>query len=208
MKLYYSDTLKPRKVCAAARYLNSPVEFIYVDLHKGEHKSPQFLAINPNGKVPALADGDTKLWEANAIICHLARIAKSDFWPGDQRQTEVIRWLSWNADHFTRHASALYFEFMIKARFGIGAPDEAAVEEATTYFRQYGRVLNDHLRNRKYLVGDSLTVADFDVAAALPYASQSRMPIAEFPEIERWNDRLNELPAWRNPYPVQHAKVA
>src|SRR3954462_9511039 len=70
MKLYYADTLNPRKACAVARYLNSPVEFVHVDLRKGEHKTPAFLAINPNGKVPAFSDGDLKLWEANAIMCY------------------------------------------------------------------------------------------------------------------------------------------
>jgi glutathione S-transferase len=52
MKLYYSDTTNPRKACAVARYLNSPVEFVHIDLAKGEHKTPDYLAINPNGKVP------------------------------------------------------------------------------------------------------------------------------------------------------------
>ena len=83
MKLYYSDTLNPRKACAVARYLNSPVEFVHVDLAKGEHKTPDYLAINPNGKVPALTDGDLKIWESNAIMCHLARKAGSDLWPRD-----------------------------------------------------------------------------------------------------------------------------
>ena len=72
MKLYYFETINPQKACAVARYLNSPVEFVRVDLAKGQHKSPDYLAINPNGKVPALVDGDTKLWESNAIMCHLA----------------------------------------------------------------------------------------------------------------------------------------
>ena len=68
MKLFYFEVLNPRRACAVARYLNSPVEFVHVDLAKGEHKRPEFLAINPNGKVPALEDGATRLWEADAII--------------------------------------------------------------------------------------------------------------------------------------------
>jgi glutathione S-transferase len=94
MKLYYFETLNPRKACAVARYLNSPVEFVRVDLGKGEHKAPSYLAINPNGKVPALTDGDRKIWEANAIMAYLARAAGSDLLPSDDRQIEVTRWLS------------------------------------------------------------------------------------------------------------------
>ena len=182
MKLFYAEVLNPRKACAVARHLNSPVEFIHLDLAKGEHKRPQFLAINPNGKVPALEDGAIKLWEADAIMCHLARAAGSDLWPADdERKIEVIRWLSWNAIHFTRHGGELYFEHIIKPMFGIGEPDAAAVNEAIQSWRPFAAVLNDHLRGRKYLVGDKLSVADFAVGIALPYAEKGPHPTQGFP---------------------------
>ena len=92
MKLYYAETLNPRKVCAVARYLNVPVEFARVDLSKGENRTAAFLALNPNGKVPVLEIAGRTLWEANAIMCYLARAAQSDLWPDDERQIDVIRW--------------------------------------------------------------------------------------------------------------------
>ena len=73
MKLYYFETLNPRKACAVARYLGSPIEFVRIDLAKGENRTPDFLAINPDGKVPAFAHGDTRLWEADAIMGYLAK---------------------------------------------------------------------------------------------------------------------------------------
>jgi glutathione S-transferase len=206
MKLYYAETINPRKACAVARHLNVPVEFVRVDLAKGEHKTPDYLAINPNGKVPTLSDGDTHVWEANAIMCYLARKAGSDLWPSDARQLDVLRWLSWNSEHFTRHAGMLYFQHIIKPAVGLGDADPEAVEEATRFFRQFAAVLNDHLDGRKYLVGDGLTVADFAVGITLPYAQKAKIPVGDFPQIERWHGRLNELPAWRQPFP--QAKVA
>lgn len=208
MKLYYFETLNPRKACAVARYLGSPVEFVRVDLGKGEHKTPEFLAINPNGKVPALVDGATKLWEANAIMAHLARAADSDLWPRDDRQIELTRWLSWNADHFTRHAGTLYFQHIIKPALLRAEPDPKAVEEAIGFFKPFAQVLNDHLRGRKYLLGDTLTIADFAVGVTLPYAEKAKIPVAKFPEIERWHARLNELPAWRQPFPEMKSVAA
>lgn len=208
MKLFYAETINPRKACAVARYLNVPIDYVHVDLGKGENRTPEYLAVNPNGKVPAFEDGDLKLWEANAIMCYLARAAGSDLWPGDARQIEVIRWLSWNSEHFTRHAGSLYFQNIVKPALGLGAPDEAAVKEATGFVRRFGAVLNDHLRGRKYLVGDALTVADFAVAATLPYAAKAKIPVEEFPEIMRWHARLNELPAWREPFPKQQTQAA
>lgn len=207
MKLFYAETLSPRKACAVAKHLNSPVVFTRVDLGKGEHKMPEFLAINPNGLVPVLVDGHTTLWEADAIMCHLARTAGSDLWPTDSRQTEVVRWLSWGTQHFTRHGGTLYFEHLIKPNFGLGPTDAEATKDATNAFRQSAQVLNDHLRGRNYLVGDALTVADFAVAVSLPYAAGAKIPVAEFPEIERWHARLDRLPAWREPFP-DHAVAA
>lgn len=201
MRLYYFESINPQKACAVARYLGSPVEFVRIDLAKGQNKTPEYLAINPNGKVPALTDGESKIWEANAIMAYLARAAGSNLWPSDDRQIELTRWLSWNSDHFTRHAGALYFQHIIKPRFFGGGPDPAAVGEATGFFRRFAAVLNDHLRGRKYILGDTLTIADFATAVTLPYAERAKIPVREFPEIERWHDRLNELQAWREPFP-------
>jgi glutathione S-transferase len=205
VKFYYAETLNPQKACVVAKYLNSPVEFVHVDLGKGENRTPEFLALNPNGKVPVLDTGGGSLWESNAIMCYLARVAGTDLWPSDDRQIEVLRWLSWDANHFTRHAGTLYFEHIIKPAFGLGGTDRAVVEEATGFFKRFAAVLNDHLKGCAYLVGDSLTVADFAVGITLPYAEDARIPIAEFPEIERWHGRLTELPAWREPFPATRA---
>jgi glutathione S-transferase len=209
MKLYYFESLNGRKACAVAKHLGSPVEHVRIDLGKGENRTPGYLAINPNGKVPALADGDLRLWEANAIMAHLARVAGSDLWPrDDDRQIELTRWLSWDAWHFTRHGATLVFQHIIKPRFLGAEPDAKAVEEATGFFKQFAAVLNGHLRGRRYVLGDTLSIADFALAATLPQADQARIPVKGFAEIERWHDRLSELPAWREPFPKAAAAAA
>lgn len=201
MKLYYCETLNPQKACAVARHLGAPVEFVRVDLAKGEHKSPAFLALNPNGRVPVLQDGEMVLWEANAIMCYLSDATGADLWPHDARQIDVMRWLSWDMQHFTRHAGTLYFEYLIRPVIGMGEADMNAVEEATGAFLASAAVLDAHLRSRDYLVGDGLTVADFTTAITLPYAEAARIPLGDFPAIERWHARLLALPAWRAPFP-------
>lgn len=201
MKLYYAETLMPRKVCALAAHLRSPLELVRVDLRRGEHTTPEFTALNPNRKVPVLVHDGGTIWESNAIMGFLARRAGSDLFPADDRLVEVTRWLSWDLQHFTRYTGALYFEYVIKPDFGIGEPDPAAVEEPLGYVRRYAEVLDDHLRGREWLVGDALTVADFAVAVALPYAGRARIPLDEFPEVARWHEQLNRLPAWRDPFP-------
>jgi glutathione S-transferase len=201
MKLYYFDVLNPRKVCALARHLALPVEFVHVNLGKGEHKTPAFLAMNPNAKVPVLVDGNITLWESNAILCYLARKAGSDLWPADERQFEVLRWLMWDATEFAPQAGTLYFEHVIKSRFGMGGPDPAEVQKATQGFLRFAAVLEAHLRGHRYLAGETLSVADFAVAITLPYAQQAQLPLQDFPEIRRWHAQMNVLPAWREPFP-------
>jgi glutathione S-transferase len=202
MQLYWADVLSPRKACAVAKYLGSPVEYVYLDLGRGEQRTPGYLALNPNGKVPTLVDGDRVLWEADAIMCHFAARCDSDLWPQDARQIDVLRWLSWNLQHFSRHAGSLYFEYVIKPRFGLGEVDPATVAQATDDWRRFARVLDAHLREREWLVGTSLTVADFAVAVALPDAARAHIPVDEFPAICRWHDRLNGIEAWREPFPA------
>lgn len=199
-KLFYCETLNPRKACAAARFLNADVEFIRVDLGRGEQRTPEFLAINPNGKVPALQDGARTLWEANAIMCQLSDNVGADFWPHDERQIDIMRWLSWDMHYFTRHGATLWFEREIKPLLG-GVADENAIDEAETSLKFHARVLDDHLADRQYVVGQSVSVADFALAAALPYATSSRLPLDDFAHIRRWHGRLNELDGWRNPFP-------
>jgi glutathione S-transferase len=209
MKLYYFEGLNSRKACAVARHLGVPLQHVRIDLAKGENKAPGYLAVNPNGKVPTLVDGDTRLWEANAIMAYLARAAGSDLWPrDDDRQIELTRWLSWDAWHFTRHGATLVFQHIVRPRFLGAGPDAKAVEEATAFFRQFAAVLNEHLRGRRYLLGDTLTIADFAVAATLPQADIAKIPVAEFSEIVRWHERLSELPAWREPFPKTVAAAA
>jgi glutathione S-transferase len=203
MKLYYSDVLAPRKACVVARYLGAAVEYVYLDLGKGEQKAPSYLALNPNGTVPTLTDGDRVVWEADAIMCHLSARAGSDLWPHDERQIDVIRWLSWNSQHFIRCGGELYFQYVIKPRFGLGGPDGAAADEALGTFRRLAGILNDHLEGRSWVVGDALTVADFSLGITLPYAEQARIPLDEFPALRRWHDRLNAIEAWRNPFPAR-----
>lgn len=202
MKLYYAETLNPRKVCAVARYLDSPVEYVPVALNEGGQKRPEFLSLNPNGKVPVLETAEGSLWESTAIMCRLARDAGSDLWPHDDRQVEVMRWLAWDTAEFVRHPGTLYFENVVKPTFGIGETDAAAIEAGTAGFRKLAPILDGHLEGRDWLVGDSPTVADFGVGAIFAYAEPARIPIGGFPAIARWHDRLAALPGWLDPFPA------
>ena len=150
-----------------------------------------------------------KLWEANAIMAYLARAAGSDLWPARRPpdRGDALAELERRTTSRAMRARS-YFQHIIKPHFARRAPDPKAVEEATGFFRQFAQVLNDHLRGRKYLLGDTLTIADFAVAVTLPYADKANIPVGGFSEIERWHARLNELPGWREPFPEVKSAAA
>ncbi|NNG02487.1 MAG: glutathione S-transferase family protein [Inquilinus sp.] len=209
MKLYYHEiSSNARKACAVAKHLALDVDYVAVDLTKGEHKTPEFLAINPNGKLPALIDNGKVLWESNAIMCHLADKAGSDLWPKDERQIDIVRWFCWEQAHFTRHAGTLFFENFIKPAMGRDDINAEAVREATEFLHRFAGVLDVHLEGRDYLVGNALTVADFAVGVVVPLAATGKVPLDGYAEIGRWQAALNELPAWREPFPEKVASAA
>jgi glutathione S-transferase len=202
MRLHYAETLVPRKACFVARHLDAPVDFIRVDLGKGEHKAPAFRALNPNGKVPLLVDGDLALWESDAIMMHLALGMGSDLWPVDPRaQVEVQRWLSWAAHEFNPQAGTLYFEHVIRPMFGMGEVDGEAEAAALARTRRGLQILDAHLAERNFILGLSLSLADVSVAVTFPYAGKANIPLGDYPAVARWNDRLRALAHWDAPFP-------
>ena len=94
MKLY-TNLFSPnaRKVHAVAHALGIDLETHTVDLRAGEQRTPEYLALNPNGKVPTLVDGDTVLWESNAIMCYLAGKGDTDLWPKSAKRYDILRWM-------------------------------------------------------------------------------------------------------------------
>ena len=205
MELYYCETTNPRKACAVAKYLELPVTYHRVDLFSGAQHEAGFESVNPNRKVPALIDGETRLFESTAIMMYLAQKADSNLWPRQaDHQVQVIQWLAWDSAHLSRHASTVYFEHVIKRLAAMGDPDPDAVQEAVGFFNQFAAVLDSHLSGREVLVGDSLTIADFGTACVMTVALENdltQLPIGDFANISRWLGKMGEIPAWDSPWP-------
>jgi len=203
MKLYYFESPHPRVACAVAKYTGVDMEYARVDLSRGEHRKAEYLAIDPNGKVPALVDSEVTLWEVPAVICHIAAKVGSDLWPVDERaRLDILRWFNWSTAHFNRHAGTIWFERTLKRPLGLGEPDERAVDSALKFFAPSAAVLDAHLARHDFLVGNRLSVADFHAAMFLGYDAAG-LPLDGCENIARWYARLDELPAWREPFPAR-----
>ena len=204
MKLYYNPN-SPNcvDVLATAHQLGIALELELVDLTKGAQKNPAYLKINPNGRVPALVDGDFKLSESNAIMQYLAsKKPGNPLWPEDLHvRADITRWQFWQAAQWNRGAGMLVWENFIKKFLTLGAPDPAKIKEGTEMFHASAGVLDGHLQGRKYLVGDGLTLADFSVAAMLVYAGPGHYPLENYPNIRSWYARIAALDAWKKALP-------
>ncbi len=200
MKLY-QNPLSPnvRRVRLTAAALGISLDEKLVDFAKGEHKSPEYLAINPNGAVPTLVDGEFILTESRSIMQYLASTKpESGLLPRDERaRADVTRWQFWDASHFSPQMGTLGYERMVKGMMGLGDPDQAKIQEAMTNLRRWSAVLEKRLNGATYIVGKALTLADLTIASSLMYAKQVEAPISEFPNLQAWFGRMTELDAWR-----------
>src|SRR4030095_11632291 len=204
MKIYM-NSMSPnvRRVRLTAAVLGLHLEEENLDFAKGEQKKPEFLALNPNGAVPTLVDGDFVLTESRAIMQYLAsKKPESGLLPRDeQARADVTRWQFWDSSHFSPQLGTLAFQRVLKPMMGMGGPDAGKVEEALTNFRRFAAVLNKRLDDKQYVVGDSVTLADLTLASSLMYAKQTDVPLAEFPNIQAWFSRISNMDAWRKTNP-------
>lgn len=204
MKLYMNK-LSPnvRRVRLTAAVLGLALEEKPLDFAKGEHKSPEYLALNPNGSVPTLVDGDFVLTESRAIMQYLAgKKPEAGLLGRDEKErADVTRWQFWDSSHFSPACGSLAFERLIKPMMGYGEPDAAKIADALASFRRFGAVLDHRLAGKKFVVGDARTVADLTIASSLMYAKQTELPVAEFPNVASWLEGITSLDAWQKTSP-------
>ena len=140
------------------------------------------------------------LWESNAILFYLAsKKPQSGVWPSDvKHQADVLRWLAWESAHWDAESCGMVgYELLSRHVLGRGAAEPAFIARGEENFDRFAGVLNGHLRGRRWLTGDALTIADFSVGALTSMAEHLELPLAKFPEVRRWYDGLAALPAWQ-----------
>lgn len=187
-----------RKTMATAYFLSSEVEMKFMELSSGETKSPAFLAINPNGLTPTLEHGDFKLWESDAVMQYLADCGEeNNLYPKNaQVRADINRWQFWGSAHYGRAVGNVLWEKFARKMFLGEETDPVALEDALVRFHQYAPVLEKHLSERNFLVGNSVTLADFSLACHAAYVHIAELPLENYPSISSWYKRLDDIPAW------------
>ena len=179
MRLYtFTITPNNRKVEAFVRHFDLDVEIHHVSFKDKETQSPGYLAINPMGRVPALTDGDFKLWESNAILTYLATMyPATKALPSDPRgRADVDRWLHWQSCHLMPAMGALKIS------------DEKDISAVTPLLK----VLEQQLRGKDYVLG-GLTVVDFAIVAYQITKMGRKLDYSECPGVVAWLTRMENL---------------
>lgn len=202
MKLFHNPFSSASfKVRAVLFDLGLPAELITVDLGKGEHKTPEFLAKNPNGKVPTLEDDGFCVWESNAIICYLAaKKPESGLLPTDARgMAQVQQWLQWNATTFSPAITEVMMETVYAKFFG-RAKDEAKYAAGMEKVRRDLGVLEKELAHKEYVCG-KLTVADFSLVSNLLLRTPMGVDLEAYPQVKAWVARMEAREGVRKALP-------
>jgi glutathione S-transferase len=177
LKLYGAARSRASIVQWYLEELGISYEFVLLDLSAGEHRQPDYLAINPMGKVPAIVDGDFKLWESGAILLYLAE--KHGKMPSSLTEKSIVT--QWVLFANSTLATGLFIE----------ASREKEMPKLLT-------PLNEILSEQPFLEGNELTVADIAVGSILAYVPiMLKIDLSDYPAVVNYLKRISERPAFQ-----------
>ncbi len=192
MKLYITSTSgNAWKVRLLLSMLKQDYETVVLDTSKGEHKTPEFLKLNPRGQVPVLVDGKHVFWDSTACLVYLARKYGGEKWlPTDAESlAEVQQWLALSNNEL--HYGLQWARGVKIGIRGIGSYDEYA---------KYGRnglaVLEGRLKSNEWLACGRPTIADLACYCYTAVSPEGGLPHDEFPGVAAWVKRVEALPGW------------
>ena len=185
--VYSGNCYKLKLICAL---LAIEHEWIPVDILKGDTRSEKFLALNPNGQIPVcVTERGEVLTESNAILYYLAK--DSQYWPhGRLAQTRVLEWQFF--EQYSHEPSIAVARFI---KLYQGMPEDRKDEYQARLkagYRALG-IMEKHLENNIFLVGDSCSIADISLFAYTHVAPEGGFELSNFPAIENWVARIQAL---------------
>ena len=193
IKFYFSGAPNPMKVALFLEEAGVAYEAIPVDTRKGDQHKPEFLKVNPNAKVPVIVDGDTTVFDSNAILLYLAEKTGKFLPPaGAKNRGELLSWLMFVATGVGPFSGqSVHFTHM--------APENPYAKNRYRFeANRHYTILEQHLAGRKYMVADTYTIVDMDVwgwARMMPFVLNDKEIWAKFPNLKRLVDEVEAKPA-------------
>lgn len=192
LKFYYSPAPNPMKVALFLEETGTAYEPIRIDTRRGGQHDPAFKALNPNAKVPVIVDGETVVFDSNAILLYLAE-KTGRFLPTDPGQRgELLSWLMFVATGLGPYnGQAVHFQHYADDK------NPYAINRYTFEAERHFGILNDRLGTRTFLLGDDYTIVDM---AAWGWSNPLELILGEgawarFPHLQRWHQAISARPA-------------
>ena len=169
----------------------------HVDMRAGQHKSPEYLAMNRFGQVPVLKHGDRHVAQSNAILQYLAQLFGKFQGRSENETWRVAEWLNWDFDRLSSGVglSRTFAKFQPQTH-----------DEVKNYMRGRGEqalsLLDRHLGSSKFMVGGSPTIADIAIFPWVATADEGGFTVANYPNVQAWAERMLALPGVAHPYTI------
>lgn len=177
---------------------------VYVDFFGGEARSDAYRALNPMGEVPLLVDGDRHISQSGVIQQYISDKSGKHGGVGDERY-EVLRWVLWDNHKLSSMCGVTRFLMNF-------LPEEKRPQEIIAF--NQGRlkaaftILDAHLADRNWIVGEGVTNADLSCCGYLFYPEPFGFDPADWPNIARWLSSIQDLPGWKAPYDLMPGSPA
>lgn len=194
--LYYWPTPNGHKIVMALEELGLEYELKFVDIGAEEQFKPDFLAISPNNKMPAIIDhdgpdgGKISVFESGAILLYLAEKTGRLISPDPRLRVQTLEWLNWQMGGFgPMLGQAHHFNFYAREKIAY-----AMTRYSNEANRLYG-VLNKRLEGRDFVVGEALSIADIAILPWTRSYDRQHVDIDAYPHVKRWISELNKRPS-------------
>ncbi len=202
MKIYGNNfSFNSNKVRFAANAMGLKYEFQNIDLAAGEQRKPEFLKINPTGRIPVLVDDNGfTIFESNAIARYLAERTGSTLYPKDLSQRSIVnQWMDFGSIHVGAAMSKMFFNTLVYKFVG-AEKDEKSLEEGRKFLNTYVGALEAQLKNNSYLAGAELSLADLTVLSILDPVEVVGFDLSAFPKVAAWRKQLQAKDFYKNVY--------
>jgi glutathione S-transferase len=201
IKLYSWPMSSGTRIAWALEELELPYQYVLLDAKKQEHRSAEMLAANPHGKVPALVDGELKLFESGAILLYLGSryAAAKGLWPASKGQVhaDAVCWTVWAMTELGNYMMQFLYH-------GLDTPVSYKAEDRSKAAAAYNRAqldrlldaLEARLEGRDYLMG-GFSLVDIAAASWLLLGTQLGLPLEGRPRVAMWCRRCADRPAFK-----------
>jgi glutathione S-transferase len=201
IKLYSWPHSSGTRVAWALEELGLPYEYVALDRGKGEQQSAEYLALNPHGKVPALADGDQRFFESGAILLHLGTKygVEKNLWPagGGQARADAVSWTVWAMAELGPYMMQyLYHGLDTPVSYKPADRSKAAAEYNHAQLDRLLAALEARLEGRDYLLG-GFSLVDVAAVSWLALGTMFGLGLERYPRVAAWCKRCQERPAFK-----------